>query len=86
VKVYENFSQKIGLAFQVKDDLLDVQGTQEETGKSVGGEDKGFVFFMGVEKTQEYLNMLVKECEEIIFPLKNERLIFLIEYVKERKK
>lgn len=47
--------EKIGLAFQVKDDILDVEGTREETGKSVGWEQKGFVYFLGLDTSKEYL-------------------------------
>lgn len=35
IDIFQDFGRKLGLAFQVKDDLLDVEGTPEETGKSV---------------------------------------------------
>ena len=83
---YKDFWEKIGLAFQVKDDLLDVEGNLEETGKSVGDwEEKGFIYFMWVEKTKEYLNNLIFDCENIIKKLNSEKLNLLVKYIWNRK-
>ncbi len=82
---FERFWEKIGLAFQVKDDLLDIEWTVEETGKSVWWEEKGFVFFMWTEKSKQYLENLRKDCLSIISPLKSEKLEFLVDYVCHRK-
>jgi geranylgeranyl diphosphate synthase type II len=87
LKRFLDFWQKIGLAFQIKDDLLDVEWTFEETGKSVGsGEDKGFVYFLWIEKTRKYLDDLIIECKKIIKELKSEKLDFLVDYIWYRKK
>lgn len=49
------FAQNLGLAFQIRDDMLDVVGTQEEMGKGVGTDaDKNtFVRLYGLEKCEE---------------------------------
>ena len=87
IKKFLEFWQKIGLAFQVKDDLLDVEWTFEETGKSVGDwEEKGFVYFIWIEETQKYLNKLILDCKNIIWELNSEKLNFLVEYIWNRKK
>jgi len=86
LKKYEDLSEKLWLAFQIKDDLLDFEWTMEETGKSVWWEEKGFVYFLGVKKTKEYLEQLIKDCLEIIKDLNSKKLEFLINYIKERKK
>ncbi|MFK7780099.1 MAG: polyprenyl synthetase family protein [Candidatus Gracilibacteria bacterium] len=83
---YSLFGKKIGLAFQVKDDLLDVEGSFEETGKSVGGEEKGFVFFIGLKKTKAYLNDLINECFELIKEIDSKKINFLVEYIGKRNK
>jgi len=37
-ELLKNFGERIGLGFQIKDDLLDVFGEQEKFGKQVGGD------------------------------------------------
>lgn len=80
------YGEKIGLAFQVKDDILDVEWTMEETGKSVGWEQKWFVYFLGLDTSKKYLKKLVNESFEIISDLHSEKLEFLTRYIGERRK
>ncbi len=49
------FAAGLGLAFQIRDDMLDVIGTQEEMGKGVGTDDSKntFVRLYGLEKCEE---------------------------------
>ena len=49
------FAAGIGLAFQIRDDMLDVIGTQEEMGKGVGTDEtkNTFVRLYGLEKCEE---------------------------------
>lgn len=86
IEKYLDFWKKIGLAFQVKDDLLDVEWTLEETGKSVWWEKKGFVYFIWIEKTKKYLNDLIEDSFWIIKNLKSQKLEFLVWYIRDRKK
>lgn len=83
---YLDFWKKIWLAFQVKDDLLDVEWTKEETWKSVWWEKKWFVYFIWIEKTKNYLNELVDICLDTIKILKSQKLEFLVSYIRDRKK
>ncbi len=84
--IYKDFWKKIGLAFQIKDDLLDVEWSFEETGKSVWWEDKGFVYFLWIEKTKNYLNDLIDNCYTTSKNLDSEKIDFLIWYIKNRSK
>ncbi len=87
IEKYIKFWEKIGLAFQIKDDLLDVEWTITETGKSVWDwEKKGFVYFLWLEKTHKYLDELIIDCSKVIKELKSKKLDFLIKYTKDRKK
>ena len=49
------FAAALGLAFQIRDDMLDVIGTQEEMGKGVGTDEakNTFVRLYGLSKCEE---------------------------------
>ncbi len=49
------FAAALGLAFQIRDDMLDVIGTQEEMGKGVGTDESKntFVRLYGLERCEE---------------------------------
>lgn len=49
------FAASLGLAFQIRDDMLDVIGTKEEMGKGVGTDENKntFVRLYGLEKCEE---------------------------------
>ena len=49
------FAASLGMAFQIRDDMLDVIGTQEEMGKGVGTDEtkNTFVKLYGLEKCEE---------------------------------
>ena len=84
--MYSEFWKKLWLAFQVKDDLLDVEWTFEETWKSVGWEDKWFVYFIWVEKTRVHLDSLITDCTNLVSKLNSEKINFIVDYIKNRKK
>lgn len=52
------FAAGLGLAFQIRDDMLDVIGTQEEMGKGVGTDaaKNTFVRLYGLDKCEELVN------------------------------
>jgi len=60
-----NFGIKLGLLFQIQDDILDVTQSTEEAGKLTGNdEDKNsFVTLIGLEKTMNEANTLANELE-----------------------
>jgi len=64
-KLYD-FGIKLGLLFQIQDDILDVTQSSEEAGKLTGNdEDKNsFVTLIGLEKSMIEANTLADELED----------------------
>ena len=58
------FAKALGLAFQIRDDMLDVIGTQEEMGKGVGTDSakNTFVRLYGLEKCEELVQKYTQEA------------------------
>ena len=56
------FAAALGLAFQIRDDMLDVIGTQEEMGKGVGTDEvkNTFVRLLGLEKCEDMVQKLTQ--------------------------
>ena len=55
IQAAATFAGALGMAFQIRDDMLDVIGTQEEMGKGVGTDEtkNTFVKLYGLEKCEE---------------------------------
>jgi farnesyl diphosphate synthase len=57
------YARDVGLAFQITDDLLDVEGEESKTGKRVGKDGAAgketFVSLLGVERARQQAGMLV---------------------------
>ena len=64
----EQIAGKIGLAFQIQDDILDVAGDEAVLGKPVGSDEKNqkatYVVFEGLEKSREDVRRLSEEAIE----------------------
>jgi len=86
IDVYWDFWKKLWLAFQVKDDLLDIEWTPEETGKSVWWEEKWFVYLVWVDASRKILSDIIWECKSIANKLGSEKISFIVDYIENRKK
>ena len=66
------YGEKVGLAFQIADDLLDVLGSREALGKSVGKDGRQskatYPALHGVEASRQIASRLVSEACEILGP------------------
>ncbi len=86
----EGYAERIGLAFQVIDDILDVTSTPEALGKSVGGDadhhKNTFLTFSTVADAEAYADRLTEEAVALLSPYAgNERLTALARYLAVRK-
>ena len=75
LKAAEVFAEHLGLAFQIRDDMLDVIGNAEELGKAVGvdAEKNTFVQLYGLEKCDVLVRMHTDQAKAAvgIFPMNN---------------
>ena len=86
----EEYGRKLGLAFQIADDLLDVRGSEAVAGKRVGKDSpRGKLTFpslLGEEESRRRAERLIDEACAAIAPLgaAADRLMALARYVLER--
>ena len=93
-EVLEEYTDLIGIAFQVKDDILDVEGSFEDLGKPVGSDvdlhKATYPSILGMEESKKILNDTVEKAKEIIKnnfgEEKGKILISLANFVKNRNK
>jgi geranylgeranyl diphosphate synthase type II len=90
--IMENYGRCFGLAFQITDDLLDVEGSAEQTGKRVR-KDAGrgkltYPGLLGVAESRRRAERLCREAEQHVSPLQPDSrwLAALARYVLERKR
>jgi geranylgeranyl diphosphate synthase type II len=69
----DRYGRAVGLAFQIVDDLLDVQGDETKMGKRVGKDvDLGkwtYPRFLGIDGSRRRARQLAEEAVEAIVPL-----------------
>ena len=85
------FAKKFGLAFQIRDDILDVIGKEKEIGKPVGSDQiknkSTYASTLGLEKSQNKADNLSREAIKILssLPYDTEKLENLCHLIVQRQ-
>ncbi|MHC4557433.1 MAG: polyprenyl synthetase family protein [Planctomycetota bacterium] len=70
LRALSEYGLKMGLGFQISDDILDVWGTSEQLGKTAGKDEKAgkmtYPALMGIERSRELEEQLAREAIECL--------------------
>ena len=92
LSILTNFAEKLGLAFQIADDILDETATFETLGKTPGKDKNAgkltYVSLHGIDNAKCKLTCLFNECYDILKQYEIESQVFtdIIEGIKQRVK
>ena len=87
-EMLENYIKDLGLAFQIKDDILDVTSSVEVLGKPINSDSKSFkstfVSMLGIDKSRELLEKKVADAKETASKVGNEFFVDLADFFANR--
>lgn len=92
VAIMEQIGRKVGVAFQIQDDVLDVTSSMEVLGKPIGSDEKNnkvtYVTLVGLDKAKEEVERLSNEALALVgqLPVQSEFLKETILYLIHREK
>ena len=91
LEILSSFGKKIGLAFQIVDDILDATSNEEDLGKTADLDSKqgkvNFVTLLGLEKSRKKVEDLIIQAKSELkkFSVNTENLMKIAEFVETRK-
>ena len=91
LEILSGFGKRIGLAFQIVDDILDATSNEEDLGKTADLDSKqgkvNFVTLLGLEKSRKKVEDLIIQAKSELekFPVNTENLMKIAEFVETRK-
>ena len=92
VAALEQIGRKVGVAFQIQDDILDVTSTMEVLGKPIGSDEKNhkvtYVTLVGLEQAKEDVAKLSEEAVALMdgLSVQSEFLREIVLYLIHREK
>jgi geranylgeranyl diphosphate synthase type II len=92
LELLKTYARNTGLAFQVTDDILNVEGNPAVMGKAVGTdkmhEKSTYPFILGLDASKQFTQKLVRQALQALetFDKKAEPLRALATYIIERKR
>ena len=83
------YASQVGLAFQIRDDMLDVIGSEKAFGKPIGSDKKEgkltFVDLLGMEGCGEAIRACTEQAKAAVEPIPNHAFLFrLADYLADR--
>mgnify|MGYP001219458204 FL=1 len=91
LEILSGFGKRIGLAFQIVDDILDATSNEEDLGKTTDLDSKqgkvNFVTLLGLEKSRKKVEDLIIQAKSELekFSVNTENLMKIAEFVETRK-
>ena len=91
LEILSGFGKRIGLAFQIVDDILDATSNEEDLGKTTDLDSKqgkvNFVTLLGLEKSRKKVEDLIIQAKFELekFSVNTENLMKIAEFVETRK-
>lgn len=86
IEKLEKIGHLVGIAFQIRDDILDIEGTQEELGKPIGSDEKNhkatYVSLVGMEQAKTDVERFSAQAVELSENL-SAKNPFLVDVIRE---
>ena len=92
IKFFENIGSKIGLLFQIADDLIDLKSKSKEAGKKTGKDQKKgkatLINLIGYDDSVKYCDKIIEDINKNLtkYGSRSKKINETLEYILNRKK